>query len=106
MFINFYKPIYKIDMSRPFASNYFTWRKSLLKDYVKRYNMSLPDLAKYKCWDYIDAIKKDRQFRNLLSKDYYSLLKTAQNNNFNIVGNGKKGRLLKRNLINVIKPYI
>ena len=83
-------------MSRPLASNYSTWKKSLLKDYVKRYNMSLPDLAKYKCWDYIDAIKKDqRQFRNLLSKDYYSLLRTAQNNNLNVAGTGRKVDYLK-----------
>ena len=53
-------------MSRPLASNYSTWRKSLLKDYVERYYVSLPDLAKYKRRDNIDAIKKDqRQFRNL-----------------------------------------
>ena len=63
-------------MSRPLASNYSTWKKSLLKDYVKRYNVSLPDLAKYKRQEYINAIKKDhRQFRNLPRTDYYSLLK-------------------------------
>ena len=46
-------------MSRPLASNYSTWRKSLLKDYAECYNVSLPDLAKYKRRDNIDAIKKD-----------------------------------------------
>ena len=45
-------------MSRPLASNYSTWRKSLLKDYVERYYVSLPDLAKYKRQEYINAIKK------------------------------------------------
>ena len=74
---------------------------------MERYNVSLPDLAMYKRRDYIDAIKKhQRQFRNLLSKDYYSLLKTAQNNNLNVVGTGKKGRVLKINLIDAIKTYI
>ena len=82
-------------MSRPLASNYSTWRKSLLKDYVERYNVSLPDLA-------TSRIHQREKKKTIVSLETYPVQithfsKTTQNNNLNIVGTGKKGGLLKRN---------
>ena len=52
-------------MARPIAINFASWRKSLLEDYVKRYNVPLPNQGKYTRRDYIDAIRDDqRQFKS------------------------------------------
>ena len=93
-------------MARPIAINFASWRKSLLEDYVKRYNVPLPNQGKYTRRDYIDAIRDDqRQFKNLTSKNYHALLEIAQRNNLNIRGTGARGRILRKDLIGAIKEY-
>ena len=94
-------------MARPLAVNFASWRKSLLEDYVRRYNVPLPNQGKYMPRDYINAIRDDQiQFRNLATKDYHSLLRVPQQNNLNIQGMGYRGRILRKNLIGTIKSFI
>ena len=60
-------------MARPIAVNFASWRKSLLEDYVKCYNVPLPNQNKYIRRDYIKTIRDNQgQFRNLAGKEYYS----------------------------------
>ena len=47
------------------AVNFASWRKSLLEDYVKRYNVPLPNQGKYTRRDYIDAIRYEMIKGNL-----------------------------------------
>ena len=57
------------------AINFTSWLKSLLEDYVGRYNVPLPNQDKYTRRDYIDAIRNDRrQFKNLGAKNHHTLL--------------------------------
>ena len=78
-------------MARPIAINFASWRKSLLEDYVKRYNVPLPNQGKYTRRDYIDAIRDDqRQFKNLATKNYHTLLEIALRNYFKYTKYGYK----------------
>ena len=56
-------------MAKPKAINFASWRKSLLEDYVKRFNVPLPDRGNYTHRDYIEAIRNDQsQLKNLAHK--------------------------------------
>ena len=74
---------------------------------MKRYNVPLPNQGKYTRRDYIDAIRDDqRQFKNLATKNYHTLLEIAQRNNLNIRGTRTRERILRKDLIGVIKEYM
>ena len=93
-------------MARPLANKSASWQKYLLEDYVRRYNVPLLNQERYIQRDYIDAIRDDlRQFKNLATKSYQTLLEIAYRKNLKIRGMRYRGRILRKDLISAIKEY-